>query len=103
MNGQISIPRARRSDPCTAHQAAASVTNQTSTQRLILLTLDYWGPMSDRALLLRLKATPEIGIKLSESGLRTRRKELVDMGKLADSGKRETLPSGRKAIVWRLV
>jgi hypothetical protein len=43
---------------------------------------------------------PKIYPRQSESGLRTRRRELVDMGLVVDTGRTETLPSGRKAIVW---
>jgi len=40
--------------------------------------------------------------RTSESGFRTRCAELVDAGLVADSGQRETLASGRKAVCWSL-
>jgi hypothetical protein len=40
--------------------------------------------------------------KQSPSGIRTRRSELVEEGIVKDSGRLETLPSNRKAIVWEL-
>ncbi len=36
----------------------------------------------------------------SPSGLRTRRKELVDAGLVVDTGRRGTLRSGRLSIIW---
>jgi hypothetical protein len=42
------------------------------------------------------------GIKQSDSGIRTRRAELVDDGIAFDTGATITLPSGRKSILWNL-
>ena len=36
------------------------------------------------------------------SGLRTRRSELVDAGLVVDSGERKLTQNGAKSIVWRL-
>jgi len=41
--------------------------------------------------------------KASQSGLRSRRAELVKIGLVRDSGKRAQLRSGRYAIVWEAV
>ena len=38
----------------------------------------------------------------SASGLRTRRSELVNAGLVVDSDRRDTLASGRKAVVWEV-
>jgi hypothetical protein len=57
------------------------------------------GPMTDE----RIYRFHRITAAMSPSGARTRRCELVVAGKVADSGKRERLPSGRMAVVWEAV
>ena len=89
---------ARRSDPKTSHQAAASVKNQETLRARVLETLRDCGPLSDESLALKLflrYPTP-----YSPSGIRTRRSELVAMGDVADSGKRERSKANRESIVW---
>jgi hypothetical protein len=92
------MPVARKTDPLTSHEAAASVTERTvsETKRMILETLAL-EPATDVAIFL---AWPDEA--MSSSGLRTRRKELVDEGLVIDTGRREQLASGRWAIVWGL-
>ena len=90
--------RARSTDPSTAHLAAASVRNISQVQAAILRTFRRHGPMCDDQLMTMLPMFPP----QSESGVRTRRKELVRKGLLKDSGETTTLPSGRESIVWEL-
>jgi predicted ArsR family transcriptional regulator len=87
---------ARRTDPETSHAAAASLKAETlSAQRARVYDyLKQYGPMTDAMLVAGI-------LKMSPSGLRTRRSELVRMGLVEDTGRRERLRSGRKAIVWR--
>jgi len=86
---------ARFSDPDTSHEAAASVKLRQSQEKVLALLKQ--GPATDEQLgnraLLR-------AVKISPSGLRTRRCELVDLGLVVDSGVRITTDNGRKAIVW---
>ena len=90
-------PRARRSDPATSHAAAASVVNLSDTKRRIL-DLVALEPSTDFEIRDRWDSSgfPTI----SDSGLRTRRSELVDDGLLIDSGSTRPGPSGRAYVVW---
>lgn len=95
------MPKARITDPQTSHDAAESVTNLTQTKRLILQVLET-GAMSDEQLVNAFDTgTRVFGYpRVSESGLRSRRAELVRDGLVVDSGTRVKMASGRNAIVW---
>jgi hypothetical protein len=94
-------PVARNTDPETSHQAAASVRGVTDTHKVILHLLAK--PMTDVELIETFyKSVNRQVLWASESGIRSRRSELVQSGKVIDSGAREKLPSGRNAIIWRL-
>lgn len=90
---------ARITDPETSHAAASSVTNVRQVQRFILAALSG-GSMTDEQVARWFDA---MDITVSDSGLRTRRAELVRMGLVVDTGQRERLASGRRGIVWGLV
>ena len=90
--------RARRTDPETSHAAARSVRSLTDRQAAVLQIISVQGPIHDHALVIAYADT-DLPLQ-SESGIRTRRKELVDRGWVIDSGHRAVLPSGRKAIIW---
>ena len=94
------MPHARTLDPSTSHQAAASVGNLTDTKRAILILLQT--AMTDNEMIQRYQANAHAGFvpMASESGIRSRRAELVADGFVEDSGAREKLPSGRNAILW---
>lgn len=98
-------PRARRTDPQTSHDAAASV-DLRGSHRAVLRLLDSYGPMTDEELVAKyVKNMTQLALpRQSESGIRTRRKELTTMDppQVVDSGEKKALKSGRKAIVWRL-
>ena len=102
-----SEPRARATDPETSHEAAASVKDLTLVQSRIMALIGRQGPMHDDALIFRWGQEnyrfPDSYPRVSEAGLRSRRSELVKLGRLQDSGLRVTLASGRKSIVWRRV
>lgn len=99
-----SRPRARRTDPGTSHAAAASVDNITATQFYILTLLQ--NALTDYELvdlygeLFAYSDENEVP-RASESGIRSRRAELVARGLVVDTGERRTMPSGRLAIVWK--
>mgnify|MGYP001602556691 CR=1 FL=1 len=89
---------ARRIDPETSHEAAASVTGLISKQAAVLEVLRKYGPMCDEAIF---DALWRENYKMSPSGARTRRSELVDAGKVEWVGGQVTMRSGRRARVWR--
>lgn len=96
---------ARHTDPSTSHEAAKSLSSDTlrKSQLAVLTVLYKSGPMDDQDLVLEYglseasAATPQ-----SDSGLRTRRKELVSQGLVNDSGMKTLSTSGRWMIVWQV-
>ena len=101
---------ARSTDPGTSWEAARSITPEKlrKDQAAVLHAIKRWGPLTDEALdahFSRFRTTPPSPDfrTLSPSGVRTRRSELVSMGLVRDSGRKDTLRSGRKAIVWEAV
>lgn len=102
------IPQARPGDPETSHDAAGMVSpvHQRISWTLVMSLFKRWGSMTDTDLAKvyrQAQADGSITVRQSPSGLRTRRKELVNQGKLRDSGLRQKLPSGRKSIIWEVV
>ena len=98
---------ARRTDPQTSHDAARSIGAPELRLSLsaVLDVIADRGPMDDRALIAAYFRDIDTGVRpmQSESGIRSRRAELVDRGLVRDTGERVTLPTGRKAIVWEAV
>jgi len=92
---------ARRTDPETSHDAAQSVRNLTETQNAILEMCTK--PITDHKLVVWYQSLASDGVvpHASESGIRSRRSELVDKGLIIDSGQRSLSPSGRKQILWQ--
>lgn len=91
------MARARNTDPLTSHLAGASVGDVTKTQQYILRALRR--SRTDVELVEAynsLKTAP----RASDSGIRSRRAELVRKGLVVDTGRRVRLDSGRYAIVW---
>lgn len=91
------MARARNTDPITSHLAAKSVRDVTATQEYVLKALRR--ARTDVELVEaynNLKTAP----RASDSGIRSRRAELVRRGMVIDTGKRVRLDSGRYAIVW---
>jgi hypothetical protein len=91
------MPYARKTDPTTSHEAAAKVDNLTATKQAILKALNH--PRTDVDLISAYQSLYGAPAA-SESGIRTRRAELVAAGLVLDSGLRAKLPSGRRAIIW---
>lgn len=85
---------ARKTDPHTSHEAADSVVEVTDTQWKIWSLLRK--PMSDEALVSAFRARGWLG---TDSGIRSRRKDLVNMGVIVAKSYAVTR-AGRKTIVW---
>ena len=99
--------RSRRGGQETSLQAAESIDDLRERQRAVYRILrDTELGLTDEQLLDRYRERrrhdPEIYPEQSESGLRTRRHELVELGFAADSEKRREISTGRQAIVWRI-
>jgi hypothetical protein len=92
---------ARRTDPETSHEAAASIPEEklTEAQDAVLRTLKVHGPLWDQQIFVVLA---ESGYRISPSGCRTRRSELVALGKVEFAKVYHKLPSGRRSRVWKL-
>jgi hypothetical protein len=93
-------------DPQTSWEAAASSTEEhtTRTQLAILAILAY-GEMTDTEIVHAYRELEDFGDvpRASESGIRSRRAELVEMGKVQATGFYRKTPSGRRCNIWELV
>jgi hypothetical protein len=102
------VANARRTDPKTSHDAADSLSEERirDSQFSVYVLIDHHGAagLSDQDLIRAYTSAhlrnPTMYPYQSESGLRTRRSELVRKGLVVDSGRRSTTRSGRKSIVW---
>lgn len=97
---RIKKPRARLTDPETSRKAANSISlgDLRESQRIILSTIGNFGPVTDEEIYYFVSGFHQISV----SGARTRRKELVDMGLVRDSGHRGTTKAGRATIKWEV-
>ena len=103
-------PFARTSDPLTSHEAAASV--KTSTVKLlresIVRVLNSYYPLglTDEELYAEVDVMLTFDgteVFVSESSLRTRRRELVDLGTVeAVPDQKGWTDAGRPCHLWRL-
>jgi len=95
------MPHARTTDPTTSHEAAASVKHLSRTQSGILGILR--SPMTDEQLVawyqMMAKKEPSLFPMASESGIRSRRAELVKLGLVCPVGYAKT-KSNRNTIKW---
>lgn len=99
--------RVRITDPETSVAAAESVqdTIRESQQAVMHVLEDYYPEgTTDTELIImyRLQADRTGLPRQSDSGIRTRRKELVERGLVEDTGQRDRLPSGRLSIIWKV-
>lgn len=103
-NSDLFTPQAhaRKSDPQTSHDAAASVQNISETQQAILNILKH-RRLTDEQIINRYRDSPFSLPKATDSGIRSRRAELVRIGKVrkANSDLGRTA-SGRACAVWEI-
>lgn len=106
--GEEAVPEpvARAGDPGTSLAAAKSVKNVTATHKRILDILGNLrvGTTDEEILSIwnrRMNLTHYEYPPISDSGLRTRRKELVDMGKVVKVGEHRG-KTGRLVTIWGL-
>lgn len=94
--------RARKSDPVTSFEAAGSVRNVTATMRGILSILESKN-LTDQELFLEYMSLAAYAKApwASESGVRSRRSELVALG-LVECVEFSKTRSGRRCSVWGL-
>lgn len=93
---------ARTSDPDTSHAAGQSISSERRRQvhQHILDVLAAHGPCTDFDLA-RLVA-PLVGYPIKQTSVGVRRKELVRLGLVADSGQRGSSDTGATAIRWQI-
>lgn len=96
----------RKGDPVTSHEAVVDMTEPTlnANQKAVLEALRRMGGRAcDAELVYHYRQNMTDLPMQSESGIRTRRKEMVDAGRVADIGLRTYTKSGRPTIVWSLL
>lgn len=92
---------ARNTDPETSHEAARSVEPKLrESQEVVLSLMRSIGPATDDRIYAEAKSR---GVKISTSGCRTRRSELVTMEFARFTGRYDRLESGRRARIWEAV
>ena len=97
---------ARTLDPVTSHEAAASSTEEHTTKtKLAILAILAYGEMTDTEIVNAYRDLEDFGDvpRASDSGIRSRRAELVDEGKIRPTGYYRKSPSGRRCNIWELV
>lgn len=94
---------ARRSDPETSKAAASSVRRIRESQADVLTVIRNYGPLSDEELIQKYRGALALGaVRQSDSGIRTRRSELVALGVVVDSGLRGKTASNRQTVLWKV-
>ncbi len=105
----VELAYARTSDPDTSHEAAASLSSERirqSQEAVLSLFRHAAEPMDDKTLV-RLYQTmsaarPDLYLPQADSGIRTRRNELVKKGLIIFTGERVKVGDKCHAKVWKL-
>jgi hypothetical protein len=94
--------KARRTDPATSHQAAASVKMGDTHNRILTILADGGATDEELYAVWQVKVLDQGWPRVSQSGVRSRRSELVRKGKVVDSGEKGRTVAGRACTIWRL-
>lgn len=100
------MPSTRELDPSTSFEAARSIKTENITKTMSgILDILRNGPRHDSGIVHAYNALSihHIVPFASDSGIRSRRAQLVELGLVEDSGKRVKTNSGRMSIVWQVV
>lgn len=92
--------RARATDPQTSHDAAASV--RLRQTHVTVYQLLRQGACTDEQLIARARSHLTL-IQMSDSGIRSRRAELVRAGWARDTGQRGVTVAGRPTTIWEVI
>lgn len=97
---------ARTTDQITSHEAAAGIDLIRSQMLVLTFARDYMGEyFTDKGLVSTYRRVVEVGEAqlppVSDSRLRTARKELVDAGLIASAGYTEP-ERGRRESIWKV-
>ena len=94
---------ARRTDPETSHEAAASLSSDKirRSQEEVLDAIKRLGRCTDAEIIQSVYVHTRIG--QSDSGIRTRRSELVAKGLVEFTGDFATTLGNRRTRIWRAV
>jgi len=98
---QLDTAHARKSDPQTSKDAAASVVNLGRLRNHILKLYRLAGWQTDEQLIVNYRKIYGAASLASDSGIRSRRSELVKMGLVEKAGIGKTA-SGRACQIWKL-
>lgn len=107
-------PRARRTDRSTSQRAAdGTARGLTTKQRAVLTVFVEYGPaLHDEALVAFYRELRSHQLArgfgaqlpdLTDSSIRTRRNELVQLGRVRDTGRETTTARGGSTAVWEVV
>jgi hypothetical protein len=94
-------PTARLTDPTTSHAAAQRQTPaKVRTEHRLVLELLQYEPLSDFDLATR--ASQALARPVKQTSIGVRRKELVTIGLVRDSGRKGLSDTGSPCIVWEI-
>jgi hypothetical protein len=101
---EVTVPKARTTDPQTSHDAADSVRRVSDTQAAILMLLRAT-PMCDEKLIAEYRRWERADNypAASDQGIRSRRAELVKMGLVTPAPYKELMTTNRYGQVWQVV